>query len=533
MEDMRAKKILARWDELKNDRYVWERQWQDIKELVRPDTSDFSSHPQFRGPKDRAHIFDGTAQDAAEELAAGISSFLTNPADRWFTLEAQDMTNLRFERDALLWLEMNSDLIYSQYCLESANFNQAMDEAYLDLVAFGTLVTHQTWDPMAGHLRFRTFPLADCWIDEDSNGVVDTVFRRICMTKRQAEQKFGELPQKMSENKEQHKRFTIIHAVFPRTDRDKMKLTPSNKPFASMWVCEDTKELIRESGFDFMPYHVARWRKLADEVYGRSPAMKCLPDIKMLNRMEELQLKAGSRAVAPPLMVPDDGFLLPIRLEPDSIIFKEPGAEKIETLRFEGHLPFGEEKTAQKREFIRKCFHNDWLRMEKQNVEMTAYEVQDRRDEKLRLLSPNLGRIQSELLGPMIALSYNYLERAGRIPPPPPILQGRKINPEYSSPASRAQVGIKVLEMDRYIQRLLPLAQAKPSVLDAIDEDAYAQDLAIYQGTPKRIVKDPRRIAQERAARQEQEQIMQMSQIAEPATKAIKNLAEARQLGGV
>ena len=46
--------------------------------------------------------------------------------------------------------------------------------------------------------------------------------------------------------------------------------------------------------------------------------MTALADIKMLNRMSEVTIRAAQKQVDPPLLVPDDGFMLPVRTIPGS-----------------------------------------------------------------------------------------------------------------------------------------------------------------------------------------------------------------------
>lgn len=531
-----AQIILKRFAQLRAERSRHENLWRDLRDYVRPDTVDIHGYRDTSTDRHRA-ILDGTAQDAAEELAAGLISFAMNPADRWFTVVPRHPNpNILFSRRVGMWCEDISDLIYSQYQLPHSGSKESADECMLDIVAFGTGAEYQDYDYEKGCLSFRSTPVTTIWCAEGRDGRIDAVYRKIPMTLRQMVTQFGDLPKKLSEKiaKEPPDRlYHVIHAQFPRSDRDLMKITPQNKPYASVWVCEETKEVLLDSGADYFKYHIPRWRKLSNEHYGVPPGAKCINNIRMLNSMKGLIIKAGTRQVDPPMILEDDGFLLPIKTEPGSINYKMPGASPVEFMRFEGNLPFAQEEQEQERAFIRKCYHNDWLRLEKQNVEMTAYEVQDRRDEKMRLLAPNLGRLESEWLGPRITLSYKLLARAGKIPPAPPELEGVPLGIEYSSPAARAQLGIKVIEMDKYIQRLIPLSQIQPDILDNFDGDEYAQALAVYQGTPRRIVRDPKRVAEIRQQRQDAEMAANAAAIAEPASKAIKNLADAGAVGGL
>ena len=74
--------------------------------------------------------------------------------------------------------------------------------------------------------------------------------------------------------------------------------------------------------FDSSPFISFRWLKGAGEVYGRSPVMTVLPDIKTVNKVVELVLKNASISVTGIWQADDDGVLNPanIQLVPGSII---------------------------------------------------------------------------------------------------------------------------------------------------------------------------------------------------------------------
>lgn len=526
--------VIERFRFAKTRRATWDSHWQDLKELVRPDANDFNRQT-VPGYRRYDAIYDGTAIDANEELASGLHSYLTSPIERWFELGVVEGDKGWIDDpDSLDWLETVSDIIYAYYADPRSNMNPVLHEGYLDIGAFGSLVLSQEWDYSGGgHLLFKSYPLADCYYLENNQGVVDTMFRYYQWTGKQVVDEFGTVPLKLDKLIRQKggmdRSFKIIHGVYPRHDRNTRGVLSTDKKWASVYVCEDTMELLEESGFDSFSFHVSRWIKIAGEVYGRGPAMKCLPDIKSLQVMEKTLLKAGQKAVDPPLVVPDDGFLLPIKTAPGSLIFKEPGAEKLEVLKFEGNLEFGLKHGEQKREYIRKCFYMEWLKMQKENKEMTATEVVDRRDEKLRLLAPMLGRQQSELLGPMIARTYHLLSKNGRIPQAPAMLQRRKLGLTYISPAARAQMGVRAQQMSQYMQDLLPMAQIKPEVMDAIDTDEMARQYALVRGVPRSILRNKAQLTAMREQQAKMQQIQQMAGVAEPASKSVLNLAKAQQ----
>lgn len=547
MTDPIATKVLERFRHIKPLRQVWDGHWQDIKELVRCDTSDFN-RKTVQGYRRYDQVYDGTAVDAAEELACGLHSYLSSPTERWLELNLdlqneydKAATALAIVKDpeALLWLDIVADIIYDCYSDPEVNFNPSIHEAYLDLASFGTAILNQEWDYKVNNIVFKDFPLAECYFIENSQGKVDTIWREFEWTGRQIEDFFSDdefkgakkLSEAVNKDKGRDKSFTMIHHVCPRTERGYGKMIATQKAFASYWVCSTTQETLRESGYDGFPYQVSRWVKLGGEVYGRGPAMKCLPDLKSLQAMERVMLKAGQKAVDPPLVVPDDGFLLPIKTAPGSLIFKESGAEKIEALEFKGNLQFGREQADQKREYIRKCFYSEWLKRFHKNREQSATEVNDDRDEMLRFLAPMLGRQQTELLGPTIQRTYALLAAKGKIPPAPQILKGKTLKIGYINSAARAQQSVKADRISRFLQDVIPMSQVDQGVMDNIDMDQMMAVYALARGVPRQVLRDPRAVAMLRQQRQQMQQAQQAAQIAEPASNAVKNIAQAQQLG--
>ena len=80
-----ADRIIQRTDELKSQRMNFERLWQEVSELVLPRKADFTA-VQAQGAKRGRKLFETTAVNAAELLAAGLHGLMTNPAGKWFSL---------------------------------------------------------------------------------------------------------------------------------------------------------------------------------------------------------------------------------------------------------------------------------------------------------------------------------------------------------------------------------------------------------------------------------------------------------------
>lgn len=531
MPDARADQLIRRFEELRTGRSTFEADLQDIVDLVMPAQKDINRQT-FDGSTRWQYKYDGTATQALLEFASGLCSYITNPSERWFELEFMDY-DPAWDDEALAWLEDTSMAIYEVYRYPITAFTTAMHEGYLSLGSLGTTIINQEMEyrPFP-HISLTSVPFAECYLSENSGGKVDTVYRKRQFTTRQLLEKFDRgsdyLDKELYDEKTpMEKRWEVLHCVYPRNKREPGAMATSML-FASVWVDLTHKSVIRESGYDDLPYHVARWIKYDNEPYGRSPAHTCLPEIRMVNSMERTNIRVGQKIADPPLMVPDDDFATPIKTSPGSLIYVRDKEHMIEPLLSGSQLPIAIEQTEQKRGDIRRAFHNDWLKLGKEKQEMTAYETADRRNEKLQMLAPMLGRIQSEWVGPMINRTYALLQSMGKIRPAPASIQGRSLRISYVGDAAKAQSGSRATNMARFIEDLVPMGNIKPNIFDAVDEEAFVKELAASRGVTRKILRNPAAIEQMRQQRQMQE----AAAAAEPASKAIKNIADARQAVG-
>ena len=519
--DKRAAMLLKRFSTLQGQRSNWESHWQEVADYIVPRKADITKK-RTSGDKRSELIFDGTAIHAAELMASSLHGMLTNASTPWFALRFTDDS---FETDDIAkeWLLSVTDVMYQE--LHRSNLHEAIHELYSDLVTFGTAVMFIDKDENDS-LRFSTRHIAECYLAEDEFGRVDTVYREFKMSARAAVRQFGieNVSERIAkcEERDPYEQLRIIHLVTPRTDRVAERIDALNKPFASVYLDPEDKVILSESGFDEMPYVVPRFLKASFEHgYGRSPSMTALPDVKMLNKMSETVIRAAQLQIHPPLMVPDDGFISPVRTIPGGLNFYRSGTrDRIEPLNIGSNNPLGNDMLEQRRTQIRAAFYVDQLILGNAPG-MTATEVIQRTEEKMRLLAPAVGRLQAELLSPMISRVYNILSRRKAYAPAPEFMQSNQIDIEYVSPLAKAQRSGDVQSAMQLFQFLAPLMQIDPSVVDFIDLDGLASHIIKVTNVPATVVRGRQEVAQMRAQRQQQmQQQQQMEQQAMAAQAA-------------
>jgi hypothetical protein len=490
-----------RYRTLQSQRSNWEKHWQELADYMLPRKADITKK-RTQGDKRTELIYDGTAIHAVELLASSLHGMLTSPSTPWFSMRYRDPMLQRNDA-ANEWLELCLDQMYQAF--NRSNFQQEIHELYYDLVVFGTAAFYVESDQDG--LRFSSRHIAEILIAEDAEGRVDTVYRKFKMSARAIAQRFGEtaLPRAISADLkgDPYKEHEVIHAVFPRGET-KGK-TAKGKAIASVYYHQDSKHLLSESGFDDFPFMVPRFVKDSVSTYGRSPAMTALPDVKMVNKMSEVTIRAAQKQIDPPLMVPDDGFMMPIRTTPGSLNFYRSGTrDRMEPLNIGANNPLGLNMEEQRRNAIRQAFYVDQLLLG-QGPTMTATEVLQRNEEKMRLLGPVLGRLQAELLQPLISRSFALLLRDGLLPAAPEELQGQDIDIEYVSPLAKAQKLTDLQSVLRGFEILSQIGEIAP-VQDYIDPDKMVQYLVETTGMPARVIRGEDEIAR---LRRQQAQAME------------------------
>ena len=529
-----TKKLLTRFSRLAGQRQNWETHWQEVADYMMPRKSDVTKK-RTRGDKRMELIFDSSPLQALELLAASLHGMLTNPSTPWFTLRFKQ-DNVENEDEAKLWLESATDAMYTAF--NRSNFQQEIFELYHDLITFGTAAMFIEEDE-EDFIKFSTRHIDEVYIAENDKGRIDTIYRRFNLSARAVVQKFGTAVSQdilVLEKKDPYKEVEIIHAVYPRADFNPTKKDKKNMPFESVYMEYKNGNELSVSGFKEFPFVVPRYLKASHEIYGRSPAMTALPDVKMLNEMVKTTIKAAQKQVDPPLLVPDDGFLLPVRTVPGGLNFYRSGTrDRIEPLNIGANNPLGLNMEEQRRDSIRSVFYVNQLMMQ-DGPQMTATEVIQRNEEKMRLLGPVLGRLQSELLKPLIDRVFAILLRNNMLPQAPEFLSGRDIEIEYVSPLAKAQKSSELQSIMRAIEILGSLANVAP-VFDYVNFDNLVKHLADIVGMPQKLLKSQNQVNAERQqaaqAAQQQQQMAQMQQVAQaagdvaPLAKALPEEAQA------
>lgn len=524
-----VKALVSRYDALKSERAIWEATWQKVADYVSPVPRNF--YGEQRGPKKNVVVIDTTATESCIQLAHALNGSLTNPATDWFHASVND-ASLSQDNEVVQWLDQVRRI--TNHYLQQSNFGEAMIEAYQDFLMYGTvgmLIEPDEKDLVC----FSARNINELVISEGVNGRIDTIFRKSNMTARQAGQKFTVEKltdaQKKTLDNTPDKKLNILHVIMPRKDVQKGKVDKKNKPIASIWIDLDTKTIMEEGGYDEPPMPVARWAKVAGEVYAYSPSIQCLNDIIALNKMEEEGLVGKQLASRPPIVFDDDSLLSEVKWLPGMRIIKRKNAAMPQALNMGQQPQAGDSAIADRREQIRRTYFADII-MNKELKYVTAEGIHQNADERERILTSVLGRLQSELLEPLVERTFAILYRARVFPPVPKQLEGKNWRPVWTSPLARKQLERKadglttMFGIGGQIAGMFAKPDGSNPFLERFNADKLSYELAEIFGNLNICYSDYEIQTSRQASRQAQAQQQQAQQAIDAAPK----LAQAEQM---
>ena len=533
-------RILARKAALWNERSSWITHWREVSEYQQPRAGRFVVTDRNKGDKRANNILDNTAVFGARTLAAGLMSGMTSPARPWFKLEIPDK-ELMESAAVKAWLHDTAALIRAIFA--GSNTYRSLHVMYEELGLFGTAASIVLPD-FENVLHHYPLTIGEYALGTNSKGEVDTLCREFQMTVAQVVEQFG-MANVSQTVRDLHTRgaydqwVDVMHIVQPRRQRDLTKADARNMRFASIYMepgKDNSDKFLSESGFEQFPVLAPRWTVTGNDVYGASPGMECLGDVKQLQHQQLRKGQAIDYQVNPPLQVPTRYKEAAKARLPGGIMYVDSqGSTAAVKSAFEVNLNLSHlrEDIMDVRERIRSAYYADLFMMlaNDNRSGITATEVAERHEEKLLMLGPVLERLHNELLAPMIDMAFSHAAKANLLPDAPPELEGLDLKVEFISVLAQAQRAVASQGVDRLLGTVGQLAALKPEVLDKVDFDQVVDDYGeMYGVNPKIIVPDDK-VAALRDQRAQQMAAQQAAAAAPMAVDAAKTASEINTQG--
>jgi hypothetical protein len=333
-------------------------------------------------------------------------------------------------------------------------------------------------------------------------------------------------------NDAQHQKQTkyqFIHYICPREDYDVSKKDAKNKPFASIYVCREGDAIVKEGGFDYNPYKVARFVTGNDEVYGRSPMTMKLATARRANIIYRSMIISAEQHANNQWLVPDDDSVKGLSSRAGAVIEYRATNPlgKPERLMPNGDPGIAHEMYQLHDDEIKRMFFNHLFRPLEDYRNMTAFEVNERMTSDLMALAPFVSRYTDEKVTPMMEHVYYLCQRRGILPEIPIELQeDPNFEIDYVGRLSLATKNFEVLGAVNTIRIFGELSQMAPQLatsLDNIDPDKLFKETWYSNSSSMNALKDAELVEEERAQRmakaQQQQAVDNLAPVADAAQK--------------
>lgn len=533
--------LIARWRRLQGEKSQWHSHFDDLCRVMLPRRLGFAS-TTTEGERRTDDIFDGTPMQAARSLANAIGGIVRPEGLPKVEMKTED-DGLNEMDEVKDWLSGAEETLRNGFNNPHARFRQASGEVDQDLTVLGTAVMFVSESAKQNRLYFQSLHLKDATPFFSEHGAVEGMFLKRKLAVRQMVSRFG--LEKLSDRTREIYRnspddkIELLHAVVPRSDAKKRPIFAKDLPFKDLWLEVDSKHVLSEGGFHEFPFIVPRWDTSSGEDMGRSPGMIALPDADTLQAMGETILIAGQRAADPPLFAPNDGSFDAVNSFPGGISYYD-----VETavavrgnpffpLQSGTNLPITRDMQQDMRLQVMAAFFKNVLSLPVEGPQMTATEVNARKEEFIRELGPIFGRLESDYTAPMVERAFMIMLRGGAFGPIPEVLQGQDIRFEYESPVKRIRQQIEAASARIWVNETLTIGQARPEVVDLVNFDEYSRFSAESIGIPHKLINGKEQVGQIRQARQEAMQAQQQMQALQEGLATAKMGAEAMDKAGM
>ena len=509
---------------LKTEFSTFRSQYQSLARFMAPRRGRFHQNERNRGGQHFWNeIINSQATYALRVATAGMFNGIMSPSRPWLLLGTDDPDISKFGPAKEWFFAVQQRM---QRMFNESNLYSMAPVMIREQLLFGTgCMSHV--DDLDDIARFYSHTVGSYYIAQNDKFIVDTVGREMDRTVGQIVAQFstrGRVSPKISEAVRRqydlgnyHAWYPLVQFVEPNEEFRKGSLRPTQRKFMSTWYepgNRDKDKFLAEKGFEEFPYYAPRWALTNEDVYATEcPGMIALGDTRQLQLQEKRKAQGIDKTVAPPLHGP--ALLknqLVSQLPAGGTFYDAPGQSNILKPIYEVRLNLADltNDMAKVEGRINQAFFTD-LFLAISSMEgvqpRNQLELMQRKQESLLQLGPVLEREYGDFLDPMVSRGFNQLVRAGEIPPPPEVLQGRPLNPRYISALAMAQQAVSTGNIERFLTFVAGLVPTFPSVVDKVNSDMAAERYADLIGLDPNLIVAQDIVDQRRAAqRQEQEQ---------------------------
>ena len=532
--------LTQQYSSMEVERSTWLAHYQDLNRFILPRSGRYLEFDRNRTSTSKYNaILDSSATQNVRTAKSGLSTGMSSPARIWFKLRAKDPELNRYQ-PVRIWLDEVVERMMQ--VLAGTNVYRDLDRHYGDLLVYGTSCSIQVSD-FETVIHHYPSPVGEFLLGQDNKGRVNTLFRRFNWTTGEVVMEFGRdaVSESVRQNYDRgnhEAQVTLLHAIRPRYRRDPGKIDNQNMPWESIYMewgnSAKRSGLLRVSGFERFPVLAPRWEPNGMDVYGGSPGMDVLGDVKQLQHEQQRKGQVIDHQTDPALALPAELQDQEVETFPGGRVYvSQLSPHTAIRPLFEVNLNLDavrEDILDVRGRIARGLFEPLFLMLANMppTRESTAYEIAARKEEQMLQLGPVLSNLRTELHSPLVQGLFHRMLDIGMFPPIPRELQGSALDIEYVGLLDQAQKIIGVQNMERFTSSLAAASEFKPEVLDKWNADEWADDLADRLGVPADQVVSDEKVRALRAARAAAQAAQAQVEAMKTQSEAARNFSQAQ-----
>lgn len=448
MEQLSLEQIIKRKERAKESKHKWRSHLKECYKYAIPERDTLDAKQE--GEKKNIDVFDSTAIVATQKYANRMQSQVVPAWRDWAVFKAGTDIPEEQQDDANNILEKVTKVVFDH--IHHSNFDTQIHEAFLDCAISTGAILVEAGDGIQRALNFRCISLSEIIPERTAQGKIDNVYREFKMPVRDITQVWAnaKLSNEMISDlkKDNNCEEELVECVY------EVKIKGMDK-YRHMIFHEKQKHVLLDEMLDSNPFVVFRESVIPGETIGRGRVMTILPDIKTLNKIVEFNLRNAALAVSGIYTASDDGVINPytLRLQPGAIIPVGSNDQANPTLRpldRSGDFNMAQLIIQEYREMINNVMFAQPFGQLSETPVRTATEMGIRQEDLVQTSSSAFGRMQSELLEPLLKRVVDVLKKQGKIPDLR--IDGKEVSIQFTSPMSRSQDVEELQSLTQFMQ---------------------------------------------------------------------------------